>query len=756
MSHAWSARFVTPATELDGAPLLRGDVRLDPGHGAVASATLRWSALGVVEAWLGGRPVAADVLTPGWSAYEWRLRYAEHDVTALLADGTDTVLAVALGDGWWRGRLGWAPRCAPYGEQLAAIAELTVCFADGHVQVIGTDESWRAAAGPTTSDSLYDGQSIDARRYDPRWAQPGFDDSGWQAVRVVGHDLARLEPYVGPPVRRITELSPERVWTSPSGRVLVDFGQNLVGWVRVRVQGEAGSTVTLRHAEVLEHEELGTRPLRSAQATDRFTLSGGADVFEPTFTFHGFRYVEVDGWPGGVDAIGADALTAVVVSSDLRRIGYFDCSEPLLSRLHENVVWGMRGNFLDVPTDCPQRDERLGWTGDIAAFAPTAVRLFDAEDFLRDWLRDLDLEQRHQDGLVPYVVPDLIRRMPNPPDFVPVDSTAVWSDAAVWVPMAVWRAYGDPTVLAESFESMAAHVRRVRSRLSDDGLWDSGFQFGDWLDPDADPHHPADAKADRYVVATACIARSARMVAEAATALGRTEEVAEFATLAEELRTAFNRAYVRDGRVKSDCTTVYSLALVFDLLDPADRERAGKRLAELVAESGYHISTGFAGTPFIADALSSTGHLEEAYRLLLQTECPSWLYPVTMGATTIWERWDSMLPDGSINPGEMTSFNHYALGAVADWVHRVVGGLAALEPGYRRLLVAPRPGGGLTWAETSLETPHGLARVRWDVADGQLDVRVTVPEGTSALVRLPGAEEQELEPGEHTLTATAP
>ncbi|SDD34522.1 family 78 glycoside hydrolase catalytic domain [Auraticoccus monumenti] len=752
MSHAWTVRFVAPDADFEGAPLLRRRIRLDQGHGAPTSAVLRWTALGVGEVWLGGRPVTADVLTPGWSSYEWRLRYAEHDVTSLL-DGEETVLAVALGNGWYRAPLGWGTRTAPYGEELAVLAELTVTFADGHQQVVGSDRDWRAGPSAVTANHLYDGQSIDARRHDPRWTEVSYDDSSWAGVHEVDVDRAVLQPYVAPPVRRISERVPERVWTSPAGRTLVDFGQNLVGWVRVSVAGEAGRTVTLRHAEVLEHGELGTRPLRGALATDRFTLSGGEDVFEPTFTFHGFRYVEVDGWPGDPDGL-VEGLTAVVVSSDLRRTAHFACSDELVSQLHENVVWGMRGNFLDVPTDCPQRDERLGWTGDIAAFAPTAVRLFDVQDFLRDWLRDLALEQSHHDGMVPYVVPDLIKRMPNPPDFQPVDTTAVWSDAAVWVPWAVWQAHGDPVVLAETFDSMTAHVRRVRSKLSPNGLWDTGFQFGDWLDPDAPPEDAARAKADPSVVATACAARSARLVAEAAAVLGRTEEQAELATLAEELRASFNREYVHDGRVHSDCTTVYSLAIVFDLLDAVDREAAGTRLAELVAESGFRISTGFAGTPFIADALTSTGHVEEAYRLLLQRECPSWLYPVTMGATTIWERWDSMMPDGTINVGEMTSFNHYALGAVADWLHRVVGGLAALEPGYARLLVAPRPGGGLSWAESALDTPHGRARVRWDREGDRLTVQVTVPEGTSALVQLPGAPDQELAAGTHTVTAT--
>ncbi|WP_431279934.1 alpha-L-rhamnosidase C-terminal domain-containing protein [Leifsonia poae] len=427
----------------------------------------------------------------------------------------------------------------------------------------------------------------------------------------------------------------------------------------------------------------------------------------------------------------ADALTAVAIGSELTRIGTFRTSDALLNQFHENVVWGMRGNFVDVPTDCPQRDERLGWTGDIAAFAPTAAYLFDVDSFLSEWLRNVAVEQKHHDGIIPFVVPDVLKYLEKPggEDFPDVESTAIWSDAGVWVPWTLYQAYGDKDVLKAQFESMTTHVRRVGSLLSPNGLWDTGFQFGDWLDPDAPPEDPAKAKADKGVVATACAYHSAWIVAETAAVLGLEAERAEFAERAASLRAAFNEHYVDGGRVFSDCTTVYSLAIVFGLLDEADEAAAGDRLAELTAEAGYRISTGFAGTPFITDALTQTGHLDDAYKLLLEKECPSWLYPVTMGATTVWERWDSMLPDGTINPGQMTSFNHYALGAVADWMHRVVGGLSALAPGYSEVLIAPQPGGGLTEAETALETAHGRIAVKWALEGDQLTVETDVPAG---------------------------
>ncbi|HVL61985.1 MAG TPA: family 78 glycoside hydrolase catalytic domain, partial [Microbacterium sp.] len=564
-------------------------------------------------------------------------------------------------------------------------------------------------------------------------------------VHAVEFDPSRLVSRTSPPVRRLAERAVERVWMSPAGKTLVDFGQNLVGFIRVRVAGPAGTEVVLRHAEVIEHGELGTRPLRRADATDRFILSGGEDVFEPTLTFHGFRYAEVTGWPGDLDPA---ALMAVVVGSDIRRIGSFECSDPLLNQLHSNVVWGMKGNFLSVPTDCPQRDERLGWTGDLAVFAPTAAFLGDTESFLADWLTDAELERHNTPKqTVPVVVPNVMKYLDT--GFPEPGATAVWGDAAVWVPWALWMAYGHEQTLRDAYPLMTAHTRSVAALLSSDGLWEGGFQFGDWLDPDAPADDPGKAKTPSDVVATACAFRTTSLMAEAAAVLGESADADEFARLRDRIGDGFRRHYAKDGRVRSDSVTGYALAIAFGLLEGDDRQKAGDRLAELVEAAGYRISTGFAGTPFVNDALAATGHLDDAYALLLQRDAPSWLYAVTMGGTTIWERWDSMLPDGSINPGEMTSFNHYAFGAVADWMHRSVGGLAPLEPGYRKILVAPQPGGGLTWAATTLETPFGRAAVRWDAEGARIRAEIEVPAGAEAIVRLPGCDEEIVGSGIH-------
>jgi len=737
--------FIAPAERgpLRRVVQLRTVFDLDAGHGKVTAATLSFTALGVVEPLVNEVPATDAVLTPGWSAYEWRLRYAETHVSGLMPG--ENTLTLRLAPGWFAGRLGWSGLEAVYGDRPAAAARLEISFADGHRQVVQTDADWQWAPDATLSADLYDGQVIDARVRGPH---------EWGAVDELPPPDAAIEPYIGPPVIRHESIRPLAVWRSPAGRLLVDFGQNLVGWTRLRVQGAAGDEIIVRHAEVLEREELGVRPLRSAQATDRFILSGDEDRFEPTFTFHGFRYVEVEGWPCADEEL-RDAIDAVVVGSDIRRTGTFRSSNDLLNRLHENVVWGTRGNFLDVPTDCPQRDERLGWTGDIAVFTPTAAFLFDVRDFLSDWLRDVDAETAAAGGIVPFVVPDSLKReaggVIQPPFGSPLP-TAVWGDAAVWVPWALYQHDGDLERLRAHLPLMRMHADAIDRALSPTGLWDAGFQFGDWLDPAAPPEDPGAARTPHPLVATACAHRTFTHVADACEALGDAQSAARFRERADHVRQAFTQTFVIDGGLQPATATGCALAIVFGLVEGPQRDRVGAQLADIVRASGHRIDTGFAGTPYVTDALTLTGHLDDAYALLLQTECPSWLYPVTMGATTVWERWDSMLPDGTINPGEMTSFNHYALGAVADWLHRTIGGIAPAEPGYRRVLVAPRPGPGLTHAETSLDSPSGPIAVSWQVEAERLLLSVDLP--TPGVLRLPGADDAELAPGSHRLSVS--
>lgn len=703
----------------------------------VSRARLRGTAHGVFEARLDDVPVGAGVLAPGWSAYQWRLPVEEYDVTGLIRNGAR--LEVLVGNGWWRGELGFAGLGASYGEQIGFIGEVEITYTDGHTQTVHSDLSWTAHTASISDNSLYDGVRIDA----------GATPVVLELVEgTVDRETLILQGK--PPIERQEVLSPRRVWRSPSGKTLVDFGQNLVGWTRLRVTGPAGTEIVLRHAEILENGELCTRPLRGAKARDTYVLSGGHDEFEPTLTFHGFQFVEVTGHPGELDS---SDIEAVVVHSRMAPTGTFACSDDRVNRLVQNSVWGQKGNFLDVPTDCPQRDERLGWTGDIAVFASTACYQFDVADLLHQWLLDLQVEARSA-GYVPFIVPNIFSLVSAsalgelPVMFGP---TAVWGDAAAWVPEALWYAYGDRGRLAEHYPGVVLHLESVLPRLSSAGLWEGDFQFGDWLDPTAPPENPLAATADPGVIATASLYRTLRFAQASARELGLHDDERRWSELAARTRSAFRSNYVsNDGRLRSDAQSAYALAIHFGLLEQEEKAAAGARLASLVTEGGFTVATGFAGTPYVVWALDETGHVAEAYRLLLQDQAPSWLYAVEMGATTIWERWDSMLPDGSINPGEMTSFNHYALGAVVDWLYKRVAGIQAAEPGYARLRLQPTPGPGLDWARGVLDTPHGRAECGWRRdSGGTITVDCTVPDGVEADLVLPDGSVRVLPAGSH-------
>ncbi|WP_062317762.1 alpha-L-rhamnosidase [Demequina maris] len=745
---AWEAAFVGLADpdRVAQSALLRHAFDLPE---APVEAVLFASAIGAQATSINGTRTDDRVLAPGWSAYDKRIQLDSTDVTGLLRAGANTI-GVMLAGAWRTEGYGFFGRPQRvYGEQPSYAAQLWMRFADGTERTVATGPEWLARGdGPITESSIYAGESVDLRLAVEGWDAPGIATDGWAPVAVEEVALTP-EPRLAPPVRVTEELAVVEVITTPSGATVLDFGQNLVGRVRAIVDGPAGAVITLRHAEVLEHGEMGMRPLRAAVQTDTFTLAGtGAEALEPEFTFHGFRYVEVTGWPGELDPA---AFTARVLHSDMARTARFDSSHPLVNRLHENVVWGMRGNFLSVPTDCPQRDERLGWTGDIQVFSPTAATLHDCDAFLADWLVDLAREQEAHDGVVPMVVPDALRGHARP--------AAAWGDAATVVPWELYRRYGDREVLADQLPSMRAWADVLLAQAGESRLWEGSMQFGDWLDPDAPADQPGAAKVSRDIVATAYVARSARIVSQAAAVLGDDATAAAYARHADEVAAAFRAAYVTPaGRMMSDAPTAYALAIGFDLVtDPESRDALGARLAERVRATRYRISTGFVGTPLILGALAATGHADAAARLLLQTDCPSWLYPVTLGATTIWERWDSMLPDGSINPGEMTSFNHYALGAVADWLHRSLAGLSLATPGGTRLTIAPTPVAGFDHASSTQETPLGTASSAWRRDGDEVVVEAVVPPNATATVVLPwGGAPVEVGSGAHAFRGTLP
>jgi len=751
----WRASWIEPDLPDDPstsgpAPMLRREFEL---KGPVRSARAYVTSHGLYEVWLNGRRVGDELFTPGWTSYGERSQYQTYDVTSLLRNGRNAVGAL-LGDGWYRGDLaGWIGRRNVYGDRLALLLQMEVTYRDGSREVLGTDASWKAATGPILMSEIYHGETYDARLEKPGWTAAGFDDREWEGVKVVDHGTDVLVAPVGPPVRRIEELRPVEIVKTPAGDTVVDMGQNMVGWVRLEVDGPAGTTVTLRHTEVLDKDgNFYTESLRAAKQEVRYTLKGGGpETYEPRFTFQGFRYVAVEGYPG---ELTPDRLTGVVIHSDMPRSGALETSRPLVDQLQHNIVWGQKGNFLDVPTDCPQRDERLGWTGDAQVFARTAAFNFDVAAFFTKWLRDLAADQL-DDGAVPHVVPNVLTRPDNR-----AAGAAGWADAAVIIPWTMYLTYGDRRLLEEQYESMARWVEYERGRAGDDLVWDGDFHFGDWLAYAAPPREARSypgATTGTDLIATAFFAHSTDLLQRIAGLLGRSEDAERYGELLSRVKEAFREEFVsRRGRVGENTQTAYVLALHFDLLPEDVRAAAAERLAREVRERG-HLTTGFLGTPYLCHVLSRYGYLDEAYMLLNREEYPSWLYPVTQGATTIWERWDGQKPDGTFQDPSMNSFNHYAYGAIGEWMYRVVAGIEIDEaaPGYKHVLIQPRPGGDFTRVKAHHETMYGRVGSEWTLADGRFSLTVEVPANTTASVRLPGARLPDVTEGGRTLSSAA-
>ena len=770
----WIARPVTlpddPGRDRQSpCPMVRRVFSLD---GAIAAARLHVTALGLHHVTINGQAVSTDLLAPGWTPYHRRLLADTYDVATLLRPGLN-VVAGLVGDGWYRGRLGWDPGHdrGRYGPDIGLIAQLEVALSDGRNATIATDDSWEATTGHVRSADLYDGCAIDLREGPMGRTTTDDDATSWVPALVLPFDPSVIEPRVAPPVRRIAELPVER--SARDRAVLLDACQNVAGFVRLTVQGARGTTVVVRHAEVLEPDgTLHTRSLRSARATDTYVLADDAvTVLEPVFTFHGFRYAEVE-----TDAEVLDA-TVIAISSDTPPRSTFACSDPLVSRLHANVRWSQRDNFVSVPTDCPQRDERLGWTGDAQAFAATASTLFDSSAFWSSWLRDLDLEQDDAHG-VTSVVPDVVI------DGVMRRGRAGWADAATIVPWAVFESYGDASILSAQLASMRRWVRSLKRRRGDDGLLRPSQQFGDWLDPDAPSDRPWETSVDGEYLANAFFSYSARLLADAEAVVGDVRAGERARALADDLA---SRAWDRWGATAITTQTGCAVALRLGIAPDTDQSDVAAALARLVREADGRVATGFLGTPLVLPALSDFGYLDEAYSMLLRHQAPSWLYQVEQGATTVWERWDAIRPDGSIhdgrmapNPidprgreGQMLSFNHYAYGAVVDWIYRHLAGIAPdrARPGYRHIRFAPRPVAGIEHAAASVETPYGPASIAWRLEAGVLTVETDVPFGATATVDLATTissvlvvdgqevardEVIDLDPGRHTVTATAP
>lgn len=767
----WKARWIGaaltggPRTNVP-APYLRKPFNLPDN---VQSARLYVTAMGLYECSINGQSVGEDTLTPGWTDYHKRVQYQVYDVTDLLHEG-ENVLGAILGDGWAAGFVGLGAR-QNYADRPRLLAQLEATLADGRKVTLTSDRTWKHQFGPLLENDLLMGEAYDARLEMRGWDAPGFDDKGWLGVNLFEASNAALVATNGPTVRRIQELSPVAAPSEHrdflSVKYIFDLGQNMVGRVRLRGSAPAGTTVTLRFAEVLDAEgNLYTTNLRSARCTDYYTFRGeGEEVWEPKFTFHGFRYVELAGYPGPVTS---DTITGVVLHSQMTQTGDFICSEPLINQLQHNILWGQKGNFVDVPTDCPQRDERLGWTGDIQVFVRTAAFNMDVAGFMTRWAQDV-ADAQNEAGMVPAVVPSAAFPLP--------DGGPAWADAAVICPWTIYLCYGDTRILAENYETMTRFMDfmiktspgYIRCAPDFEG-WPG---FGDWLS--------INANTPRDLIGTAFLAYDANLMAQIAAVLGKTREAAKYRKLFGEVKKAFGARYLKGGKqavsaapasqmrqmmdgadaisrgnLKSveygpitsrvfntdlftPTQTAYVLALHFDLL-PA--RLCAQATAELVADierRGMHLSTGFVGAPYLPHVLSNNGRSDVAYALLHQKTWPSWLYSVTQGATTIWERWDGYTEENGFQDPGMNSFNHYAYGSIGAWLYNTVAGIEIdpAQPGYKHTILRPQPGGGLTHASARLQTLYGELASEWKLSDGAFEWRVVVPPNTTATAHLP-------------------
>ncbi|MBS4198644.1 family 78 glycoside hydrolase catalytic domain [Bacillus sp. FJAT-49732] len=734
----WSAEWISSPSDLelmDGtqSPILHRNFSL---NAPVSSARIYATALGIYNLQLNGEKIGDAYFTPGWTNYNERLQYQTYDVTALLRSGNNDIEAM-IGNGWYKGELAWSGAHSHYGNRLAFLFQMHVVLNDGTEIIIRSDNQWQAAASPILMSEIYHGETYDARLEQK--------EKTWKQVEVISYTKDILVAQENDHVRKIEEIKPIALSTTPKDEVVLDMGQNMVGWLRFSVQGDAGQEVKLIHAEVLNKDgNFYMDNIRTAKQTNQYILKGGEkEIFEPHFTFQGFRYVQLIGFTA--DQLHLDNFTGVVLHSDMEPTGSFECSDPMINQLQHNILWGLKGNFLDVPTDCPQRDERLGWTGDAQMFIRTSTFLMNVVPFFTKWLRDLESDQA-EDGGVPFVVPNVLGKE-GMGEFPPPFSSAAWGDATVICPWTIYLVYGDERLLEEQYESMKAWVEYIRRQGENEFLWNTGFHFGDWLALDSKPDSYVGAT-DRDYIATAFYAYSTSLLQKTATILEKVKDAEKYAELHSNIVKAFNEEFVTPaGRLSVPTQTAQLLALMFELVEGRAKDRAVEKLMELLKESNFHLTTGFVGTPYLNHVLSENGQNEAAYKLLFQKDYPSWLYQVTKGATTIWEHWDGIKEDGSFWSADMNSFNHYAYGAIGDWLYRKVVGIDMDEqhPAYKKSIIKPLPGKGLTYAKGKLETMYGTIASSWTKRDdGTMEFEVTIPTNTSAEIILPNASRKQI------------
>jgi alpha-L-rhamnosidase len=661
----WKAQWIEPGYIEDSllrpSPLMRKEFSTNK---KIQSATAYITAHGLYDASINGKRIGDAFLTPGWTSYGKRLQYQQYDVTKLLQQGTNAI-GVMLGSGWYRGYLAWDDNKNIWGKKSGLLFQLEITYSDGTKQTVVSDNTWKCSTGSIVSAEIYNGETIDANKEKEGWLKAGYDDSQWSQVLPATYNNSNLIAEYNEPVGKHETFKPIQSITTPSGEKVLDFGQNLVGWVQVKLHGNKGDTIRIYHAEVLDKAgNFYTANLRAAKATATYILNGTADqYFEPHFTFYGFRYIKITGLK---EPVKPEDFTAVTLYSDMAKTGSFTSSNALINQLQHNIQWGQQGNFLDVPTDCPQRDERLGWTGDAQVFSRTATFNRNVHCFFTKWLKDVAADQ-YSNGSVPHVIPNVLG--PNS------GGSTGWSDVSTIIPWNVFLAYGDTAVLQQQYPSMKAWVKYMQDSSTND-LWNTGYHFGDWLF-----YHPSDdndgsaAITDKYLIAQCFYAHSTQLLINAAQVLGKADDVNMYTDLLQRIKAAFLKEYVTpSGRLVSGSQTAYVLALNFDMLPEVLRKQAADRLVENVYDYDTHLTTGFLGTPYLCDVLTRFGHGDVAFKLLMQTTYPSWLYPVKMGATTIWERWDGEKPDSTFETPGMNSFNHYAYGAIGDWMYRAIAG----------------------------------------------------------------------------------
>lgn len=674
------------------------------------------TALGVYEIKINGEKLGDTFFAPGWTNYNKRLQYQTYAADTMLKKQNKIELTV--GNGWYKGIFGFT--CTPnhYGDRVAALVEIHVTYSDGTTEIIKTDESWKVTTGSIRYSEIYMGETI---------------DSLYKNEKVSNVILGSIEKNFivtqeSEPVR-ITERMPAKQFiVTPKGEKLIDFGQNLTGFVEVKLKGEHGQKVLIRHAEVLDKEgNFYPETLRSAKSHDIYICNGEEQVFLPHFSFHGFRYICIE----GLDDIDLENFTACVLHTDMEKSGSFKCSNDLVNQLQSNIQWGQRGNFLDIPTDCPQRDERLGWTGDAQVFAGTAAYNRNVALFFTKWLHDLASEQSKEFG-VPHVIPNILGQQ---------EGAAAWSDAATIIPWVIYETYGDVRILEEQYESMKGWVDYITSRCGVNGLWQGGFQYGDWLALDKEESADRTGATDKYLVANAYYAYSTNLVRKAAIALNKLDDAKNYDKLYEKIKKAFNEEYITyTGRMVSETQTGCVLALYFDLAEEKYRDRILKSLETNIANHKNHLSTGFVGTPYLCHTLTENNLHDLAGILFLREDYPSWLYSVKKGATTIWERWNSILPNGDFDVSGMNSLNHYAYGSIGDWMYRRLAGINQLEPGYKKILIKPQFIKGINSVQAAFKSVYGDIKSAWSCEDKLIKVDIEIPANTTGVVYLPEKE----------------